>query len=69
MLNNNSITYPNIRAKMAYYGYTKTKLQSALCVSFPTLDSKLKGKADWKSSELLTMAEIFNCSVDELLKS
>jgi len=67
MLNNSKICYPVIRSHMGRLNINKTQMQSILSMSYPTLISRLYKKSDWTSTELLIMAKLFECTVDDLL--
>lgn len=47
-------------------GNTNEKLADMIGITRPSLRERLNGNAQWKWSEVIRVAEITNCSLDEL---
>lgn len=47
-------------------GNTKNQLAAILGISRPSLNSKLAGKTPWKWDEVVTIARLTSCTLDEL---
>ncbi len=61
-------TNRKIRAYMAQKAWTQKVLANYLEIAQSTLNSKLNEQASWKDEELFKLSQLFNCSVDYLLK-
>ena len=47
-------------------GHTRTSLAATLGITTVTLDNKLTGETDWSWSQAKKLADILDCSLDEL---
>ena len=47
-------------------GHNSDKLADLIGITRPSLRERLKGNAQWKWSEVIRVAEITDCSLDEL---
>ena len=61
--------FNNIDAERARKGWTKKELAQKLDISAPTLRAWIRGSAEIPATKLLYMADLFNCSMDYLLKN
>lgn len=60
--------FRNIEAERARKGWSKKELAEKLNVSSPTLRAWIKGDSEIPAKKLLHMSELFDCSIDYLLK-
>lgn len=58
----------NIRIHMLKHGLTQKSMAELLKINAVTLNYKLNGKNEFTQLELTKMSEIFNVSIDELVK-
>lgn len=61
------MTFPNIEAERARKGLSKEELASKLNIATKTYYNWILGKNPIPSTALLTMAKLFNVSIDYLL--
>ena len=59
--------FPNIKAEMARNDVGYRQVAADLGISVSTLKNWMSGRTEIPASKLLTMAQMFNCSVDYLL--
>lgn len=59
--------YPNIEAERARLGITKSELSSRIGVTPKTLVNWQSGKTPIPTTALISMRNLFNCSIDYLL--
>lgn len=58
----------NIKSLMIRYDHNQRSLSKHLFISKLALNNKLNGKSEFKESELISMADLFNVSIDYLLE-
>ena len=61
--------YKNIEAERVRNGLTKEEFSKALNISTRTYHNWQKDDGDIPASKLLTMAQMFDCSIDYLLQA
>lgn len=63
------ILYPNLALEMMKHGDLQEDLAKKLGISIGTACRKLRGKNEWKISEINKLCEIYNKSYEELFKN
>lgn len=63
------VIYANIEAERVRHGLSKEELSSELDVSSKTYQNWQQKKSDIPASKLMTMAKLFDCSIDYLLQT
>lgn len=61
------MVYPNIKAEMGRNSITIKELARSLGLSTNSVSFKLNGKREFTLSEIESIANIFNCSLDYLV--
>lgn len=59
--------FPNIEAERGRKGWTKEELVKQINISRKTYANWQDGRTDVPCSQLVSLAQLFNCSVDYLL--
>ncbi len=59
--------FPNIEAERGRKGWTKEELVKQINISRKTYANWQDGRTDVPCSQLVALAQLFNCSVDYLL--
>lgn len=57
-----------IKSLMMLYDMTQSDLAERLNLSYRSTNLKLNGKRQFTHNELISLSELFNCSIDELLE-
>lgn len=57
-----------IKSLMKLYEMTQFDLAQRLNLSYRSTNLKLNGKRQFTQNELISLSELFNCSIDELLE-
>lgn len=58
--------FPNIRAEMARNGFTNENVAKILGICTNSVNFKLNGKHQFTLTEISTLADAFDCSLDYL---
>ena len=59
----------NIRKFRESYGLTQSQVAEKIGVSLDTVSRYETGKREPRASDLMRMAQLFGCSIDDLVKS
>lgn len=59
--------FPKLKAKMAYYGETQKDIAKLLDLSELSIVKRFKGTVEWNLTELRTIANHYNCKIDDLV--
>lgn len=62
-----SVCYPSIDAKRKELGLTKNAVAKRLGTTWKTLDKKLEGRGEFSVTEIMTLADWWGLSMDELV--
>lgn len=62
------IVYPNIEARRADLGVSKSRMAEKLGIAQQTLENKLDGTSEFSAREVRTLSLWWNTSADELLR-
>lgn len=57
----------NVKRIIRNHGLTQKQMARELDICYEALNKKLNGRNEFKASEIMKMADMFNCSTDYIL--